>query len=510
MLHWAIGCATLPLNSGLLPGGGEHPAAVVLVERHFEDGDYGGDVDVVAQQVSQGGQPLWNANSPGGFTVSVPVATSEFSERHPVAVPDGRGGTFVAYEAFPNEGPMAGHSRIWAQHLDARGHPTWNEGMRSVEVGSNPAFVASNPVLVPDGRGGVVVVYEAEFVEGEHAGDRDIMAQRIARFGTPLWGEGLLVASSGMLEQSPSAVSDGRGGALIVFESEARDGEYAGDSEIMAQRVSRRGRVLFNGGARSLVVSAGRVAERSPVAVSDGRGGVIALFEQHVLDGPYLDRVWIAGQRVSRQGRLKWNGGQRSTAVSLGPFVHAELSAVSDGRGGAIAAFEGVLAETDEPENSEVFAQRIDGQGRLRYGQGGQAVLVASSRQAEVRPRLVSDGKGGAIVVFEQPQPDQGKVLAAQRLDAFGQKQWGDRGRTSVVVSDRASPDANPVVAPDGQGGVLVFFEEPLTDVAVLEHKVIKGQRVNALGERVWHGGDRATVVSGSLASEEQPVVSRP
>ncbi len=510
-LWLAAGCATLPYSIGLRGGGAEHPAAVLVLERHFEQGRYAGDVDVVAQQVSVGGAPLWNANPAGAYTVSMPVATSEFSETAPVAVPDGVGGTFVAYVVRPNVGPDAGHTRIWAQHLDGAGRPTWNQGQHSVEAGFNPAYRARNPVLVADGRGGVIVIYEAEFVEGEHAGDVDILAQRITRSGLAIWGSGVLVASSRMLERNPSAVSDDRGGAIVVYEGEARDGEYAGDSEILAQRIDRLGRLAYHGGTRSLIVSAGRVQERAPVAVPDGRGGVIALFEQHVVDGPYAGRTWIAGQRVSRRGELLWNGGERSSAVSLGPYTHSGLDAVSDGRGGAIAVFEGLMAETDEPVTHEVFAQRVDGRGRLLYGLGDQAASVASSSVPDLRPRVVSDGTGGAVVVFEQElEPGGIADLAAQHLDAQGRRTWGDGGRVSVMLVPGLLPGSPLVVSSDGRGGGLVFWQEALVGVAIPDHRVIKGQRIDASGNVVWHGGQRPVVVSGSLASEQSPSVAQP
>jgi hypothetical protein len=511
VLLLATGCATLPYSIGLRGGGNERPAAVVVLERHFANGRYAGDSDVVAHQVSEGGAPLWNANSSGAYTVSVPVASSEFSERAPVAVPDGRGGTFVAYVVSPNDGPVAGHTRVWAQHIDADGVPSWNDGLRSIEAGFNPSYLASNPVLVADGRGGVIVIYEAAFTDGEHAGDVDLIAQRITRSGVVLWGSGTMVASSRMVERSPSAVSDGRGGVVIVFEAEARDGEYAGDTEIMAQRVDRRGRLVFHDGARSLVVSAGRVQERAPVAVSDGHGGAIAVFEQHVIDGPYAGRVWIAGQRVTRSGRLSWNAGERSSAVSLGPYVHSGLDAVSDGQGGVIAVFEGLLAESDEAVTPEIFAQRVDGQGRLLYGLGDQAAPVASSDVPDVRPQVVADGRGGAVVVFEQEREAGVRSdLSAQHLDGQGVRTWGDLGRASVVVAQDLIPGRPRVLSSDGRGGVLVFYEETLADVAILDHKVIRGQRVAADGVPSWHGGERAVVVSGSLASEQNPSVARP
>lgn len=44
-------------------------------------------------------------------------------------------------------------------------------------------------MAVPDGKGGVVVVFEARALEGKHRGDVEIAAQRLGADGLPRWGE---------------------------------------------------------------------------------------------------------------------------------------------------------------------------------------------------------------------------------------------------------------------------------------------------------------------------------
>jgi hypothetical protein len=86
----------------------------------------------------------------------------------------------------------------------------------------------------------VIVVFEQHARVGEYAGDIDIAAQRLSPTGELGWLEGeraVDIAGGPELERNPYAIPDGSGGAIVVSESEARTGEHKGDSEIAAQRI---------------------------------------------------------------------------------------------------------------------------------------------------------------------------------------------------------------------------------------------------------------------------------
>jgi hypothetical protein len=69
------------------------------------------------------------------------------------------------------------------------------------------------------------------------------------------------------------------------------------------------------------------------------------------------------------------------------------LSGASDGMGGAIIAWTDVRTGDED-----IFAQRLDGNGMVRWTLDGVAVCDVAGWQR--LPRVVSDGAGGAIIVW--------------------------------------------------------------------------------------------------------------
>lgn len=70
-----------------------------------------------------------------------------------------------------------------------------------------------NPVIVPDLKGGGIVVWQ----DGRR-GNLDLYAQRVDSLGNRLWAnDGVAIAASGDNENEPRAVSDMRGGAIVVY-----------------------------------------------------------------------------------------------------------------------------------------------------------------------------------------------------------------------------------------------------------------------------------------------------
>ncbi len=80
-----------------------------------------------------------------------------------------------------------------------------------------------------------IVVCERHLRTGEYAGDIDIVAQRISPLGEIIWQEGtqsIAVAAGTHAERNPQAIPNSSGGLIVAFETEARTGDRAGDSEI--------------------------------------------------------------------------------------------------------------------------------------------------------------------------------------------------------------------------------------------------------------------------------------
>jgi len=72
----------------------------------------------------------------------------------------------------------------------------------------------SLPAIVTDGAGGAIVVWE-DWRSGDHS---DIYAQRLDAGGIALWSpSGVPICTAANLQSYPTLVSDGSGGAIIAW-----------------------------------------------------------------------------------------------------------------------------------------------------------------------------------------------------------------------------------------------------------------------------------------------------
>lgn len=320
-------------------------------------------------------------------------------------------------------------------------------------------------------------------------------------------GAWVLAAVVGVMLTSAAAHAQGK--AIVLFELHEAGG--GGNVNIVGQCLAGDGRLLWGGGEQYVGVATAKIRERSVVAVPDGAGGAIAAFELEWLEGENKGDVDIAAQRISADGQLLWNEGDRSTLVASSKWRERNPVIVPDGAGGAI-----IFVEQHAPPGSEyagdidVAAQRISADGKLLWGEGRKSVDVASSPALERAVAAVPDGAGGAIAVFEFERRDgenKGDVdIAAQRISADGQLLWNE-GRRSTLVGYSKWQERKPVVVPDGKGGVIVFHEQwAPADSRNAGDVDVAAQRLSPEGDLLWANGEQSVDVGATTQIERNPV----
>ena len=173
---------------------------------------------------------------------------------------------------------------------------------------------------IPDGSGGAYYVWydTAKF-------HPDVSIQRIDSNGNMLWAaNGLRPSSSEYTKFSPAIISDGAGGAIVIWIEGLNSGDY-GDKNIRAQRINSAGELLW-GSAGIDVTLGGSTTE--PVIIPDGSGGAI-------VGWTYLgSNDDLYAQRVSASGALLWQKG--GVAVSKAADAQFGMAMAEDGGGGAL------------------------------------------------------------------------------------------------------------------------------------------------------------------------------
>lgn len=142
-----------------------------------------------------------------------------------------------------------------------------------------------------------------------------------------------------------------------------------------------------------------------------------------------------------------------------------------DGAGGAIVAWQDGRAE-----KTAIYAQRVDSSGVVQWAANG--VPVCSTMNAQL-PKAVSDGAGGAIIVwFDWRSESSNGGVFAQRVGPDGSMLWT---RNGVALSEVSSQWAYPVVAGYGAEGAVVAW--------VGQNGEVYAQKIDTAGRLLWSPG---------------------
>jgi hypothetical protein len=274
----------------------------------------------------------------------------------------------------------------------------------------------SMPQVVTDGVGGAIVLWEHSFNE--------LYVQKLDMTGTRQWATtGVQIRSAGPTGVDwPHLISDDLFGALIAWDDDrsAAPGTYI-------QRVNSLGSLSWTVDGLP-VIGAG-----APRIMPDGAGGA------------FVGNTRIGDATVHRfdaSGLDMWGG-----PVQIYNGERPRL--LPDGSGGVIAGWPWHYVLAD----NYVYGARLDGTGaevwRDPVSQGAENIMDAE---------LASDGQGGGYWVWEHSDDH----IYAQRMDASGARQWTAAG-VRVDASGHISRD--PQMVADGAGGVLIVYADGIYDI---------------------------------------------
>jgi hypothetical protein len=200
--------------------------------------------------------------------------------------------------------------------------------------------------------------------------------------------------------------------------------------------------------------------------VSDGMGGSIVAWLDYRNGSNWRD---VFAQRVDGAGTPQLAADGIALCALGSVSVSGDLAIVSDGAGGAIVAW-----QDRRNANGDIYAQRIDDAGDPVWVANGVAVCTDASTQYS--PRIVSDGAGGCVIVWNDGRGGR----YAQRVTGAGAFQWTANG--VAIGGTGATTRMN--AASDGAGGAIVTWDEFPSDA-----NEVHVQRVDAAGVPQWTTG---------------------
>lgn len=397
---------------------------------------------------------------PPGRACELPVCTVPGDKHTPRVASDGAGGAFIAWDDFRNgsDGDLY-IQRVTSGLAIAPGWPL--EGIALV------AALRAQGVarMVPDGAGGVIVVW-LDF-RNIFSTQRDIYAQRIMADGSIALGwptDGLPVCTLSGDQWEPEIASDGAGGAIIVWEDYRAGGNDphsdVSKGDVYGVRLLPDGSVAPGWTANGSPVCTEPGGQWSPSVIEDGAGGAVVAWAD--LRNYAVTGGDVYATRITSSGEIAPGWSVAGVPLVIAPDAQgSDLQLVSDGAGGAIAAWTDFR---NEPlccgSYGDIYAQRVTATGTIPPGwpSDGQPIAVATSYQ--FYPDMIADGAGGAFIVWEDYRDYENT-----NADLFGQRITGNGtvapGWTSNGQRLATGPgwQLGPSLALDGQGGLLFAYE---------------------------------------------------
>ena len=345
---------------------------------------------------------------------------------------------------------------------------------------NNPVITAegnqAQKLIVSDGANGAIVIAETY---NEFAVEYNITAQKINSNGVIQWGATnapkVIYSKPGETEDDYlyGAISDGSGGAYVVWFTEVITASNDTISDNYIQHINSSGNILW--ATTGLKVNS-NVAGRSSGQVSlcpDGSGGLVVVWDESDFNEATQLTTFsqVYAQRYNSAGAKQWgtNGVQVCTANGL----RGGASAINDGSNNYIIYFGDTrnsnhyLGPDGEVfDNLDIYAQKLNSSGALQWAAAGVAVTSAVLNQvpaggfgSSTNSGVVADGSGGSVVLINQYALDNGEKnkFLAQKLNSSGAKQWAANG---VTVCNIDSTKFLLKTFSDGAGGMVTAWSD--------------------------------------------------
>ena len=425
----------------------------------------------------------------------------------PAMVADGSGGAFV----FWYETPYNYGTGLYANHIDAKGKYLWGTEGKHLAMGK-----VSPPEAISDGDGGAIVAWVDDNnlhverlnfigdsmwtweevnsrlsllgITADSSGGAIILwqdrneqgyVQGISAEGASLWGAvGTFIGKTQYADFGMPLVSDGSGGAMVIWQDPLRKGIYA-------QRVNQDGELLWAEGGVAVTSLTGE--KDRPQFINDGNGNLIIAWSEISTDKGFNESIYI--QKLDTGGNRLW--GEQGIVLDGGQAILRDPQLTADSSGGCIVTW--LQTQFISVKNSNIYAQRVDSAGEIQWQEGG--VPVSDIPQNSPSPDLglihiTGDGAGDSTVIWVADIYAGNRhdtQVYAQKLSPDGQRLWSQDG-IEVYQNPTFQAIGYSDVTGDGSGGFIIGSKVS-EGSSVSSTDSVYSQRINLEGNRLWGEG---------------------
>jgi len=178
----------------------------------------------------------------------------------------------------------------------------------------------------------------------------------------------------------------------------------------------------------------------------------------------------IYAQKLDCNGAFLWSPNGVPVCTLLSDQTCPKIT--SDGKGGAIVVWQ----DKRSGFSYDIYAQRINKFGEILWTQGG--IAIGKTPYSETYPQIISDEEGGAIVAWNQRSDLLTGDIYAQKIDSSGNILWKEDG---VLICKLFGNQSGILLVPDGKGGAIIswlLYKEKDSD--------IYAQRIDKNGTLRW------------------------
>ena len=374
----------------------------------------------------------------------------------PEIVTDGVGGAYILYKDMPLE-----NVHLYLQRLDKYGYRKF--AGNGIRIADSNRFQQQFFNLISDEHYGVIIGFQDVIFTDDSTYYYNAHVQRIDSTGQKLWGENGILIDKGHEAQVfiVSLCNDGTGGCYVFW------GRYynRNHKELWAQRVDKEGHIMWD--SSGVMITDQFVSFDYPtncLSAIDGMNGTIC---------HYYDSTGAKLQRIDSNSNFLWGNGVTPFSKIWWANMKADVS------NGVIIAgsYRSTYDENIGGWRKNIGAQRIDGDGNKLWGEDG--IIVADLIINNSPPEMTINDLENNVIVWNSKQYNNNNIYA-QKIDSTGNLKWKNGG---IFIADAKFGYGK--VATDYSGGAIIIWDYSVLDGIQLSSKLY-GQYVNSQGRNLW------------------------
>jgi hypothetical protein len=386
----------------------------------------------------------------------ISVSTAKDGQFFPAGVDDGTGGVIVVWEDYRTGKDWD----VYAQRVDSKNTPMWQADGLPISIADRNQRRLR---MVRHDTHAIVV-----WNDRRDRSSWDIYAQAVNLEGKVLWQtDGIPICTNAADQSTQSILSDGEGGAIVVWEDERRSSEF---QDLYIQRINTDGTPMWQ--QDGIPVFPSESLQSNPVLVADGMGGFYVVW----WDVIGADAWSIMAYRLSFDAKPLWDAPLRITPED---GMQGEPRVVADGKGGLIVVWQIYVNFI----NDQLYAQRISPDGKKMWQEAGVPVCTADGIQKNAT--IVNDGKNGIIAVWRDERDIYGD-LYAQRIAADGTFVWQKDG---ISLCTFGGHQDRPFIVQTDENQFFIAWMDYRGDIGEKSIDAIYCQKIDLDGNLLWEKG---------------------